>query len=333
VTRDDALHTLSLTADATADMVEARYRELYSEFQIRLTNAPTPPLKRVYQQRLRELEEARGALIASAPDQGADLPIAAPVNTADANDVVDAWAADIKEVFGAPRKRRPTLTYLWRAAAVIVGMWVMLRVVAVARARTPGNAAKANAASVVSIPAPSKTNVEKKPASKPAEAMPAKPATAAKAATIDKPAVPALPVSDNRVLLVVAGDESGGAADMMRAALARGGFDIAIGDDEAGPPHVDRLRAAAIHRGARLLALARVAITPSTAANEFGMASADAAIDVKIVDATTGEIVASRQSHQTGAGTSAVGAASNAVRRGMEQVAPAIASELSARRR
>jgi hypothetical protein len=327
VTRDEALRAMTLPADATTETTESRYRELYSEFQIRLTNAPTEPLKRVYQQRLRELEEARSTLAAPVANQSMDLPASAPVQSSEVEEV--ASDETTSTVVADQKPRRATLSYVWRGAAAFAAVFLLLRLVGVARARTPG-AAKAGDTSKAGVA----------PATKPRKSpTPAAPVATEAVKPEAKPVVKNPPLSDNRVLLVAAGDESSTLSDGLRAALAKNGFDIAAGDDEASEARngtswrVDRLRAAATRRGARLVAMASVFTTPSPAANEFGMASADATIEVKVVDAFTGEILASRQSHQTGAGTSAVGAASNAVRRAMEQVVTATASELAARRR
>ena len=78
MTRDDAAQLLGLSLSARADEVRQRFQELYSDYQIRLTNAPTPSLKRTYQQNLRELEEASRLLLGGGADAQADLPAAEP---------------------------------------------------------------------------------------------------------------------------------------------------------------------------------------------------------------------------------------------------------------
>lgn len=47
--RIEYLEILNLDESATINEIEARFNELYSDFQIRLTNAPTPNLKKLYQ--------------------------------------------------------------------------------------------------------------------------------------------------------------------------------------------------------------------------------------------------------------------------------------------
>src|SRR5688572_15404883 len=68
MTRKDALELLGLSADATAEEIGRQYAHHFSDYQIRLTNAPTPALKRLYQKNLAELEEAY-ALLAATPEE------------------------------------------------------------------------------------------------------------------------------------------------------------------------------------------------------------------------------------------------------------------------
>jgi len=42
--------------------VRRRYQKLYNDFQIRLTNAPTPSLKKMYQKNIQDLRAAAEAL-------------------------------------------------------------------------------------------------------------------------------------------------------------------------------------------------------------------------------------------------------------------------------
>ncbi len=77
----EAATMLSLSIAASIDEVRARYQDLYSDYQIRLTNAPTPKLKRTYQEKLQQLREACQAL---APDividAEKDLPSPEPIH-------------------------------------------------------------------------------------------------------------------------------------------------------------------------------------------------------------------------------------------------------------
>ena len=72
-----ALAVLTLEPGASAETIEKRFNELYSDMQIRLTNAPTPNLKKLYQKNLQELEDAFAFLTAGAK-VSSDLPSARP---------------------------------------------------------------------------------------------------------------------------------------------------------------------------------------------------------------------------------------------------------------
>jgi len=72
-----ALAVLTLEPGASAETIEKRFNELYSDMQIRLTNAPTPNLKKLYQKNLQELEDAFAFLTAGAKVSN-DLPSARP---------------------------------------------------------------------------------------------------------------------------------------------------------------------------------------------------------------------------------------------------------------
>jgi pyruvate/2-oxoglutarate dehydrogenase complex dihydrolipoamide acyltransferase (E2) component len=77
--RTDAAAILSIDASASADEARKAYQELFTEHQMRLTNAPTPALRNLYQARLRELDEARDVLLAPPPDDAnSDLPTDQP---------------------------------------------------------------------------------------------------------------------------------------------------------------------------------------------------------------------------------------------------------------
>lgn len=80
MTKTEAAEFLSLSENASAEDVRGRFQELYSDYHIRLTNAPTATLKRVYQ---RNLEEVRLAcetffpgMVFATPQ---DLPSAEPM--------------------------------------------------------------------------------------------------------------------------------------------------------------------------------------------------------------------------------------------------------------
>jgi hypothetical protein len=80
MTKEHAAQLLGLNANASADEVTRKYQELYTDYQIRLTNAPTPNLKKTYQKNLQELEEACRTLAPGIRvDSAEDLPTASPI--------------------------------------------------------------------------------------------------------------------------------------------------------------------------------------------------------------------------------------------------------------
>ncbi len=54
----EAAEILGLWPGTPADEVRRRYQKMYNDFQIRLTNAPTPSLKRMYQKNIQDLRSA-----------------------------------------------------------------------------------------------------------------------------------------------------------------------------------------------------------------------------------------------------------------------------------
>ncbi len=81
--RDGALALLELPAGASREQIQKRYQELYSDFQVRLTNAPTADLKKKYTQKLAELRDAFELLVPPAsPSVIGHLPAAEPIEGA-----------------------------------------------------------------------------------------------------------------------------------------------------------------------------------------------------------------------------------------------------------
>lgn len=77
--RTDAATILGIDASASAEEAKRAYQELFTEHQVRLTNAPTPALRSLYQARLLELDEARDAFLTqSLSDADSDLPTDQP---------------------------------------------------------------------------------------------------------------------------------------------------------------------------------------------------------------------------------------------------------------
>lgn len=77
--RTDAALILNVDPSASPEEARRAYQELFTEHQVRLTNAPTPALRSLYQARLLELEEAKDALLSTSPsDSNSDLPTDQP---------------------------------------------------------------------------------------------------------------------------------------------------------------------------------------------------------------------------------------------------------------
>jgi hypothetical protein len=54
----EAAELIGLWPGSPPDEVRKRYQKLYNDFQIRLTNAPTPALKKMYQRNMQDLKIA-----------------------------------------------------------------------------------------------------------------------------------------------------------------------------------------------------------------------------------------------------------------------------------
>ena len=81
MTKDEAAAILGVQVTASAADVRRRFEELYNDFQIRLTNAPTPNLKKAYQKNLQDLRAACESLAPGAvADPVPDLPASEPVD-------------------------------------------------------------------------------------------------------------------------------------------------------------------------------------------------------------------------------------------------------------
>jgi TonB family protein len=83
MTRDEAFDFLNLPADSGSESIRERIQERYSEYQLRVTNAPTTHLRLAYERSLDSLEEAGRTLLgqSAATDEARDLPISEPINT------------------------------------------------------------------------------------------------------------------------------------------------------------------------------------------------------------------------------------------------------------
>lgn len=78
MTRDDAAQLLGLENEAGGGSARRRYEELFNDYQVRLANAPTPALKRKYQETLAQLEGAVAVLAPGGLDAERDLPSRTP---------------------------------------------------------------------------------------------------------------------------------------------------------------------------------------------------------------------------------------------------------------
>lgn len=107
--REQAIELLGVSATFSAADIRKRYQELYSDYQIRLTNAPTLDLKRTYQRSILDLQEACELLAPnSANGAGENLPSPVPVASETARP--------------SPSSGRPREPYVKHARASAAGM-------------------------------------------------------------------------------------------------------------------------------------------------------------------------------------------------------------------
>ena len=79
MTREEAQEILSVDASSSTEVIRKSYQELFSDYQIRLTNAPTPALKKLYKGNLTKLDDAFKLLCPNQnTDMVQDLPSAEP---------------------------------------------------------------------------------------------------------------------------------------------------------------------------------------------------------------------------------------------------------------
>ena len=77
--KEQAFHILGLPDEATASAISKKFSELYNDYQIRYTNAPTPNLKTLYKKNIEEIQEAYNVLT-QVENQGdkSELPLTEP---------------------------------------------------------------------------------------------------------------------------------------------------------------------------------------------------------------------------------------------------------------
>jgi hypothetical protein len=76
MSKEEAAKLLELAPDAAAGAVNQKYGQMYSEYQIRITNAPTPELRAAFEKRLEEL--GRAVAVLRGNNDPSDLPSAHP---------------------------------------------------------------------------------------------------------------------------------------------------------------------------------------------------------------------------------------------------------------
>lgn len=82
------LEILGLPESASTADIQKKYQELFDDYHIRLTNAPTPALKKLYQKNLQEIEDAYAMLHIGAINNTAKESNVLPSSRPTANTVV-----------------------------------------------------------------------------------------------------------------------------------------------------------------------------------------------------------------------------------------------------
>ena len=78
MTKEEAAQLLNVSVNASPAEIQSKFQELYNEYNIRLTNAPTPNLKRIYNSNLDELNTAFTLLSGKTAAAVSDLPASTP---------------------------------------------------------------------------------------------------------------------------------------------------------------------------------------------------------------------------------------------------------------
>ncbi|WP_370477062.1 formylglycine-generating enzyme family protein [Tamlana flava] len=82
MTKQEALEKLELETGASQQDIKQQYQEFYNEFQLRITNAPTTHQKTLYQNKLKQLEEAYSVLTGkSIESMDSEIPWSSPGET------------------------------------------------------------------------------------------------------------------------------------------------------------------------------------------------------------------------------------------------------------
>jgi len=72
--RDEAALILGVAPNEEPAVIERKYQELYNDFQIRIDNAPTPSLKRTFEQKLENIKQAYEELVPEVIEEPPPLP-------------------------------------------------------------------------------------------------------------------------------------------------------------------------------------------------------------------------------------------------------------------
>ncbi len=78
MTKEEAAQLLNVSVNAPQSEIQSKFQEMFNEYQIRLTNAPTPNLKKIYQNNLQELNTALSVLSGKSAAAVSDLPSSSP---------------------------------------------------------------------------------------------------------------------------------------------------------------------------------------------------------------------------------------------------------------
>jgi ferric-dicitrate binding protein FerR (iron transport regulator) len=82
MTSADAFKVLGCEAGMSREAITRQYQAQYTELQVRLDNAPTPQHKRLYQDRLQELEAAYQTLKSLPRTEAVDVEVPPPPSLA-----------------------------------------------------------------------------------------------------------------------------------------------------------------------------------------------------------------------------------------------------------
>jgi hypothetical protein len=105
--KEDCFQLLGLPESSSESEIKKKYTELFNDYQLRLTNAPTPNLKKLYQKNIQELNDALDVLLeGGAEGVNKDLPSSSPVfenkKPGDTSGFIQKEGSGRKETSGTP---------------------------------------------------------------------------------------------------------------------------------------------------------------------------------------------------------------------------------------